>query len=291
MIKVKDLDAGERISPEAEFLSNEADYRKFLRRLYEEEGIDLSHYKQNQMRRRLNMTVKSHGYESYCRFLDFAKKEEAVYRRFIDRITINVSEFLRNHEKFETLEKQFLVPLLKQKPNLNLWSAGCSTGEELYSLALLLEKHNASLNAQVLGWDFDQNALDRAKVGIYESKALANVSPQLLKRYFIKVGENRYQVGERLKARVRLEKRNLLEERFPHSLDIILCRNVVIYFKDHAKERLFSSFANALAKEGVLMIGASERIPNADQLGLRSPESFFYVPKDSAYPQPARRRR
>ena len=276
------LDDGERISEEAQFLSSEADYLKFLDRLYREEGLDLSLYKQNQMRRRLNMTVRQYGCTSYCQFLDYAKQNIDVYRKFIDRITINVSEFFRNPDKFEILEQRYFLPLLKRTNSPLIWSAGCSTGEEPYTLALLLEKYNLPSTIRVNGWDFDAKALARAAEGIYEAKAVTNVPQDLLQKYFELIPDGRFQVNARLRKRLALEKHNLLEDRFPCSVDLILCRNVVIYFKDRAKEELFQRFGQALAKDGVLMIGASERIPNVAESGLRMVEPFFYVRSDSS---------
>lgn len=274
------LEEGERLSPEAAFISNEADYLKFLTRLYDEEGIDLTQYKQNQMRRRINMMVNQSGTKTYCEFLDHAKANEDLYRKFIDRITINVSEFIRNPEKFKILEEKYLVPMLKEKPNLTIWSAGCSTGEEPYSLALLLKRHKAGAGARVMGWDFDRNALERAKGGIYESKALVNVPKHELQQYFIQTDGMHYEVSKELKSIVRLERHNLLEDRFPTGVDIILCRNVVIYFNETSKRKLFIRFGDALAKHGVLMIGASERIPNPAESKLRNIEPFFYKRAD-----------
>jgi chemotaxis protein methyltransferase CheR len=282
---LNDLDAGEHISSEAQYLSNREDYVKFLERLYREEGIDLSLYKQNQMRRRINMSVRQAGFDNYCAFLDSIKNDQVRYRQFIDRITINVTEFLRNSDKYANLENRYLLPLLKQKPGLTLWSAGCSSGEEPYSLALLLEKHNASPMAKVMGWDFDQQILARAKEGIYDAKTLLNVPRDLLNRYFIPLPDGKYEVGPALRKRVRFERHNLLEDRFPTGVDIILCRNVVIYFKEKPKEELNLRFAKALDKNGVFMIGASERVTNAEACGLDSPEPFFYVHKGSQWMQ------
>jgi len=282
------LDKNERISPEAEFISNEADYLKFLDRLYNEEGIDLAQYKQNQMRRRINMTIKQTGHSTYCSFLDYAKANEDVYRKFIDRITINVSEFIRNPEKFAILERNYLQPMLKQNPNLTIWSAGCSTGEEPYSLALLLKQNKAGSGATILGWDFDRKALAKAQEGIYQADALKNVSKDLLHKYFTRIDDEHYQVTDELKKQIRLEHHNLLEDRFPIKVDIILCRNVVIYFNEHSKRELFIRFGRALAKNGLLMIGASERIANSAEAGLRALQPFFYVRNESDWPETRR---
>ncbi len=282
ILRYPNLDEGEKISKEAEFLSNEVDFKLFVSRLLKEEGIDLSQYKQNQMRRRLNMTLKQAGYDNYCKFLDYANTDEAVYRRFVDRITINVSEFIRNKEKFDTLEQRYMLPVINKKKPITIWSAGCSTGEEPYSLALLLEKHNAHSGSKILGWDFDTKALQKAKEGKYTAKALVNVSDNLKEKYFTKLDDDMFQVKDVLKNRCRLEKHNMLEERFPTGFDFILCRNVVIYFRDRAKEELFGNFARALSRDGVLMIGASERIPKAETVGLRAVEPFFYVRTESS---------
>jgi chemotaxis protein methyltransferase CheR len=288
MARYRNLDEGERITEEAQFLSNEADFLKFLDRLYREEGLDLSLYKQNQLRRRLNMTVRQAGFRNYCAFLDHAKQHEELYRKFIDRITINVSEFFRNPEKYQVLEERFLAPLFKRAQAPQIWSAGCSTGEEPYSLALLLEKYGVSPLVRVLGWDFDQNALKRAEEGVYDEKAVLNVPKPLLDKYFVRLRDGRVQVTDALRRRVRLEKRNMLEDRFPSKVDVILCRNVVIYFRDMAKDELFINFAQALERDGVLLIGASERIANAEQAKLRALEPFFYVRTDSTWPEPRR---
>jgi chemotaxis protein methyltransferase CheR len=278
MIRYSDVDAGERISEEASYLSNQADYIRFLERLYAEEGVDLSLYKQNQLRRRMNMFIKGSGHNGYCEFLDYARRNEQVYRTFIDRITINVSEFFRNPEKFRTLEERFLLPALKRKASPLIWSAGCSSGEESYTLALLLEKHRAPSSVKVLGWDFDANILKRAQAGVYDRKNLANVPPEMLAQYFIQRGPDSFEAGPQLKARVRFERHNLLEDRFPAGMDIVLCRNVVIYFNERAKEDLFIRFGQCLDPQGVLFIGASERIANAQQARLAAAETFFYQP-------------
>jgi chemotaxis protein methyltransferase CheR len=278
MIRYSDVDAGERISEEADYLTNQADYIKFLERLYAEEGVDLSLYKQNQLRRRMNMFIKGSGHKGYCEFLDYARKNEQVYRTFIDRITINVSEFFRNPEKFVTLEERFLLPALKRKTSPQIWSAGCSSGEEAYTLALLLEKHRAPSSVKVLGWDFDANILKRAQAGVYDRKALLNVPAPMLQEFFVQQGPETYAVGPRLKARVRFERHTLLEDRFPSGMDVVLCRNVVIYFNERAKEDLFIRFGQCLDPQGVLFIGASERIANAQQARLAAAETFFYQP-------------
>lgn len=172
MVKYTDLDSESNLSAEADYIHSKDDYIKFLDTLYSVEGIDLSLYKQNQLRRRLNHIVRKTPCKTYVEYLTQIRKDEEEYRSFIDRITINVSNFFRNAEKFDILERDYLKPLIKTRREATLWSAGCSTGDEPYTLAIMLEENNAPSGFKVLGWDFDKNALAKAREGIYPAERL-----------------------------------------------------------------------------------------------------------------------
>ncbi|MCB1219442.1 MAG: protein-glutamate O-methyltransferase CheR [Planctomycetales bacterium] len=280
MVKYTDLDSESNLSAEADYIHSKDDYIKFLDTLYSVEGIDLSLYKQNQLRRRLNHIVRKTPCKTYVEYLTQIRKDEEEYRSFIDRITINVSNFFRNAEKFDILERDYLKPLIKTRREATLWSAGCSTGDEPYTLAIMLEENNAPSGFKVLGWDFDKNALAKAREGIYPAERLKESPKGVVEKYFDKLPDGNYQVKQFVRNRVRFEQHNLLEDRFPSNMDIILCRNVVIYFRDQAKRELFIRFSKALARHGVLMIGGSERIPNTEEAGLISLKTYFYGRSD-----------
>ncbi|MCB1216147.1 protein-glutamate O-methyltransferase CheR [bacterium] len=276
MVKYTDLDSESNLSSEADYIHSKDDYIKFLDTLYSVEGIDLSLYKQNQLRRRLNHIVKKTSCKTYVDYLNQIRKDDVEYRSFIDRITINVSNFFRNAEKFDILEREYIKPLLKAKREATIWSAGCSTGDEPYTLAIMLERNNAPAGIRVLGWDFDKNALAKAREAIYPPERLKESPSGIVDKYFDKLPDGNFQVKSEVRRRVRFEQHNLLEDRFPSNIDIILCRNVVIYFRDQAKRELFIRFSKALARHGVLMIGGSERIPNNEEAGLVPLRTYFY---------------
>jgi chemotaxis protein methyltransferase CheR len=157
---------------------------------------------------------------------------------------------------------------------LKIWSAGCSTGEEPYSLALTMQEYFPGQTARIWATDLDPAALKKAAAGLYSQKASQGVPPHMLKKYF-KVGDD-YQIADNIRQMVRFEKHDMLGDSFPGDWDLILCRNVVIYFTDEAKEKLYRKFAQALRNNGVLFIGSTEQIFQARELGLESIATFFY---------------
>ena len=275
-MRYSDLEQGEIIGPEAAYLSDADDFRSFVQRIVDDVGLDLSGYKQNQLRRRLNAAIQQAGHNGYCTYLDTVQRDTEAYRRFLDRITINVSEFFRNPERFAELREHYLQPLIARGAAPQLWSAGCSSGEEAYSLALLLEELSAPSEASVLGWDIDHTALESAERGRYAPDALLAVTPEQRARYFRSLPGSGFEVGPELRRRVRFDLRNLLRDELPEPQDVILCRNVAIYLRDGAKTDLHARLAATLRPGGVLLIGNSERINHPGEVGLYSPQPFFY---------------
>lgn len=238
-------------------------------------GIDLIAYKRPQMERRINSfmrSVKSPNYES---FIELLKADRQVMRRFLDHLTINVSEFFRNMQQWQILEREILPGLLEQSPALRVWSAGCSAGEEPYSLAIVMKEKGVRLQDRILATDLDKDVLDKAEQGVYAKKTLEGVPPALKSKYFKACGPY-YRVNEDLNKMVRFERHNLLHDRFPPDNDLILCRNVVIYFTEETKQTLYRKFAAALRPGGILFIGSTEQIFRARELGLKPMATFFY---------------
>jgi chemotaxis protein methyltransferase CheR len=275
-MRYTDLEQGELLSPDAAYISDAEDFRAFVQRVADDAGFDLSGYKQNQLRRRLNAVIQQAGYAGYCAYLDSVQRDTESYRRFLDRITINVSEFFRNPERFAELREHYLGPWLAEGHVPRLWSAGCSSGEEAYSLALLLEELQAPPEAMVLGWDIDQTALEAAERGRYAPDALLALNAEQRARYLRPLAGGGFAVGPELRRRVRFTRGNLLGDEFPPAQDVVLCRNVAIYLRDEAKADLYARLAVALSPRGVLLIGNSERIGHPAAAGLFSPRAYFY---------------
>ncbi len=253
------------------------EYPLFLRRLNERFNIDLSGYK-SRVKRRIGILMRKYKIYSYLEYLRLIEKDEQKRIEFLNKLTINVSEFFRNVDRWERLKNKYL-PLLYDRfgRELKIWSAGCAYGEEAYSLAILLEELHFPLSIKILATDIDDNALKGAFEGVYEYRSVLNVSPELLEKYFIHLRDSRhYKVKERLKSRVEFKHHNLLTDPFDENFGLILCRNVVIYFTKEAKDILYYRFSEALAKGGIFLTGGTERIFNCKELNLRSIESFFY---------------
>ena len=251
------------------------DWDVFVRKFEALSKIDLNIYKRPQMERRINSFMRNVNAGDYKSFINILNNNREVYRNFLEHITINVSEFFRNPNHWEVLEKQVLPELLKRHKRLKIWSAGCSTGEEAYSLAILVTEKNIGLADQILASDIDKEALEKAAIGLYSSKAMQSIPPIFRDKYFSKEG-NLYQIKDSLKKMIRFKQQDLLKDNFLRGFNLILCRNVVIYFTEESKQKLYHKFCNALAPGGIMFIGSTEQIFQYRELGLKSIATFFY---------------
>ena len=256
---------------------NDKDYEKLLKDLNTHFEVDLSGYKQHRVRRRIDMLMRKHSYKTYGEYMSDLKKDTKLWDEFLDKLTINVTEFFRNPEKWDYLKKEILPKLLKENPTrFKAWSAGCSTGEEPHTLAIVLDQIKAPASAKILAADFDKFVLKKAKEGIYDKRSLINISPADIDKYFIKLENEKFKVKPQYKTRITFKRLNLLMDTFDKNFDLIICRNVVIYFDTEAKDMLYKKFVDALRPGGVLFVGSTERIFNYKKLGLKTIAPFFY---------------
>ncbi|MBB6735753.1 CheR family methyltransferase [Cohnella zeiphila] len=261
--------APEGLSPE------DADFARFVANVRKATSIDLSQYKETQMRRRLTTLRMKHGFADFDAYFAALMGDARLRNEFLDRMTINVSEFWRNANRWQVLMNQFLPALLKASPRLNIWSAACSTGEEPYTLAMILDKLGALDAASILATDIDEGVLAKAREGVYLERSLREVPKEFVKGYF-QEKDGAYCVSDRLKKAVKFRKHNLLLDPFGERFDLIVCRNVMIYFTEEAKRGLYGRFANALKAGGLLFVGSTEQIFTPAQYGLETADTFFY---------------
>ncbi|TFE25417.1 CheR family methyltransferase [Cohnella luojiensis] len=251
------------------------DYYRFTQLLKKKSGIDLILYKENQMIRRLTNFREKIGFRTFVDFFHAMDKDRTVYDEFLDHMTINVSEFYRNPNRWEYLQNRVIPELLTRANRIKCWSAACSTGEEPYTLSMILSGFLPVRDIQVLATDIDQTAMDKAKEGKYRPSSVKDVPKALLAKHF-SMKENLYRISEDLKKCVRFKKQNLLADPFEQGFDLIVCRNVLIYFTEEAKEDLFRKFGQALRKGGYLFVGGTEQIINPGQFQLEPVSTFFY---------------
>ncbi|HTI32527.1 MAG TPA: protein-glutamate O-methyltransferase CheR [Miltoncostaea sp.] len=254
------------------------DYERFCGGVKQLCGIDLFQYRPGQMERRLRSFARRSGHGDLDGYLTALKRDVAARSAFLDHMTINVSELFRNPERFLELEQRFIPELLAgaRGRGLRVWSAGCSYGAEPYTLAILLKEAGPRLAHELVATDIDETILARAREGYFTDADLQQVTPARRQRWFDRQPDGRMRVKPELRAMVRFGKLDLLKDPYPRTRDLILCRNVVIYFNEDAKERIYDRFFQVLTPGGTLFVGSTERVTDAARLGWERPSTFFY---------------
>lgn len=246
---------------------NQKDFDYIRSIIYKESGIKLSDMKKALVQSRLLRRMRELGinyYEDYCTFLKEHYDEEI--ENLINCITTNKTEFFREREHFSILQK--IAEQELSHKNINIWSAGCSTGEEAYSIAITLLESSFSKNFSILATDIDTRVLHTAQNGIYPIESVQTLDEHLLKKYFLK-GKDAFngfvKVKDICKQKVVFQHLNLLDEsyRLNKHFDIIFCRNVMIYFDKDVQAIVLKKFYDYLPKGGYLFLGYAESIVNA----------------------------
>ena len=260
-----------------------ADFKKISTLIYNQCGINLHNGKKELLRARLGKRIREGQFKSFRDYFQYVVEEESgrelVY--LLDSISTNFTSFFREQKHFEYLKNDFLPELLAQKKNkdrkLSFWSAGCSSGEEAYSIVItLLEalEMPAAWGLKVLGTDISTRVLQIAKLGVYEQERVQAIPPPWIRKYFLR-GDHRWhgfvKVKDEVKQYINFRRFNLMETfSFQEPFDCIFCRNVMIYFDRKTQTSLVRRFYDCLAKGGVFLIGHSESLA-----GIQHP--FAYV--------------
>lgn len=250
-----------------------SDDRAFLmlkRRIFADRGLDCEQYKENYLKRRIAVRLRATGATGYLDYLNILKRDPDEYTHLLDEITVNVTQFFRDDDVYEKLRHAVIPALLKAKSavgsrTMRIWSAGCSSGEEPYSIAMLVDAvlglEAKRWNIRVLGSDYDDKSLKAARAGLYQDLEL----PEYIdaERYFIirSSGSGQsFKVRDEIRGRVRLEKINLLEHEAKRHYDLILCRNVLIYFGREVQVKVIHALIGSIMGEGYLVLGKSETV-------------------------------
>ncbi len=253
------------------------EYPQFVGHIFELTSIDLSKYKEKQMKRRIDALIANSGFSGYQDFFEGIKSDKELYDTFVSYITINVSEFFRNNDQWELLNKEvypYILKNLSKKPVI--WSAACSTGQEPYSLVMSLSKHVPLSDIKIYATDLDNVVLSKAIKGEYTLRELKDVDKGYLDKFFDKIDKNTYRVKDEIKKCITFKQHNLLKDSYFKDCDMIVCRNVLIYFTEEAKKDIFIKFRESLKEGGVLFIGSTEQIIRAREIGYETWKTFFY---------------
>ncbi len=246
--------------------------------IYNEFHIDISAYKSNQMNRRLTNLMARCGASSVGDYIRMLERNPKLKQKLADFITINVSEFFRNKELFDDLRDKIDKLLLKEKPRIKIWSAACSNGAEPYSITIIMDRLTPGVRHSILATDIDATILEAAKRGEYTANDVKSVDNLTLQRYFKKVGD-KYILNEDIKNRVKFKKHDLILDPYESGFDLIVCRNVVIYFTQEVKDAIYKKFYDSLNDGGLLFVGATETIYNYKDFGFGKASTFIYQKK------------
>lgn len=262
------------------------EFRLFSQLIYNESGIAIKDAKRNFLQTRLQKRLQTSQFNSYYRYYKFVTDKTQGSRELldlVDSLTINETSFFRNKPQFD-LFNELVLPDLKRKRASNLklrfWSAGCSRGQEAYSIAMSVLEHLELPNAwdiKILASDISLRVLESAQKGQYSEYEAETVHPEYLKVYFDKI-ESSFQIKPHVKKLVIFDYHNLKHDNGLVGLDVIFCRNVMIYFDGDEQKRLIEKFHKSLAVGGYLFLGHSESLQ-----GLSDKFKFIYHSKGAVY--------
>jgi len=259
-------------------MDDSADFHLLKRHVEQLLKIQCSNYKEDYIKRRFLSRMRSTNSANYAEYLKYLKSHPQETEPLRNALTINVTEFFRDKEVWDEVKNVILPALFAQKKRITIWCAGSSTGEEPYTLAILL--HDATVNHKdwsgiITATDIDEVVLAKAKAGVFEEKAMQKLPSVQVQRHFTKRPDGLYEVKQHLKDLIRFRPHDLMSGVPPvRYVDLITCRNVTIYFTEKQKDDLARMFHSALVTDGYYIMGKTE------YLG-RQVEDLF-IPKNTA---------
>ena len=258
---------------ELEMADEEQSLKDLKQKIQAERGFHCDLYKDKCLRRRLGVRMRARGLDSFGDYARLLDEDSAEYDRLIDALTINVTKFFRNPDLWDALRAE-VIPALFEKPGtVRVWSAGCASGEEAYSVSILMHEWSEAVGreaemgrVEIVGTDIDRRSLATAADAVFPPLSFEDTPPEVRARWFSETPP--YNLDACVRSLVRFKRSDLMAEIPPGPFRMILCRNVLIYFDRVAQERLFESFYDALEPGGYLVLGRVETL-------LGRPRSLF----------------
>ncbi len=253
----------------------QAAFKLLLDKIYVDRGLDFRHYHQPILQRRVSLRMRKNNVKSFSEYLMFLIKNPQEYDKLFEVMCINVSEFFRDPDVWESVNGLLkdIIQLKKQRNDktLSIWSSASASGEEPYSVAILLKEilkdEKSDLNIKLYATDLDLKALRACSRAVYQKNALKNVQEDYLKRYFKQLDAGSWQLNDEIKNMVNFRQLDLISSDFIPFTDIVFCRNVFIYFSRSLQDQLLMKFYNSLKVGGFLIIGKSETMwPETGQI-------------------------
>lgn len=244
---------------------NHKNLDRLLEKVFHERGFDFREYRESTLRRRIGRRLRACGVDTYADYARALDRNPEEYEHLFNDLTINITSFFRDDVAFNALKEEALKELIKRNTRkqraLRFWSAGCATGEESYSIAILLLE---MLGSEIKKWDItiiatdiDNRALQRAQDGYFISEEIKSIKPALRRRYFLREAEG-FRVKPGLKELLTFRIHNLVSDKPYKEIDLVVCRNVLIYLKPTLQMHVLNSFHDSLKNKGFLLLGKAE---------------------------------
>ncbi|MBI2266126.1 MAG: protein-glutamate O-methyltransferase CheR [Armatimonadetes bacterium] len=249
----------------AQGFDDERDFVELVEKIFRKRGVNCGQYKINYLKRRLAVRMRMNSVTSYREYIRYLDENPGEYEKFMDTLTINVTQFFRDILTYQGFRETVLPRVMTAKRRgikaIKIWSAGCATGEEPYSIAMILieilAKDPDRWNAQVLASDIDKVVLAKAEAGIFGQESLSKLPEEYLK-YFRPSADEKYEIADEVKRLVKFYEENFMNPRPLSGLDVVFCRNVMIYFSRELQYKLYEHFWRALSDKGYLIVGNTE---------------------------------
>jgi chemotaxis protein methyltransferase CheR len=247
---------------------NDADFDQYRELIYAESGITFTATNRSILESRLKERLREKNIDSVKTYIDLVRSNKEELKGFLDSITTNLTRFFRNQAHFDALEK-FVIPeirnhIRKVPGTIRIWSAGCSTGEEPYTIAMLMtEILPAPWNFEIIASDISLKCLMTAKEGFYAESRIVGIPDHYLTKYMDKV-DGGYKVKPEIQAKIKFDYHNLKNDSGQRNFDVVFCRNVIIYFDEAAQTAVINRFWDAMASKSFLFIGHSESLFGMD---------------------------
>lgn len=225
-------------------------------------NIQLTSYKQDYIKRRMLSRMNSTRSKDFVEYHQYLRTHPEEEEKLRNALTINVTKFLRDPDVFNLIGKEIFPLIVKQKGTIKIWSAGCSSGEEPYTYAMLLYdqiRTGVILSNVITATDIDEEMIKKARLGIYEKNALENLSDTQISRHFLKTDDGKFQIKDHIRGMVKFQPHDLMKgQPIAKMFDLVSCRNVTIYFNEQQKKDLVRLMYESLGKEGFYVMGMSE---------------------------------
>lgn len=250
--------------------SEDIEVKLFIEGMYLKHGYDFRDYSKAHMKRRIKNKLLMSNLESISEMQHRMLTDEEFFKSLLPAFSINVTEMYRDPEFFAYVRKE-IIPLLKTYPKIKIWHAGCSTGEEVYSMAIMLQEEGLYERCQIYATDFNEGILEKAKEGIYPLEVVKDYTSNYIrsggKNDFADYYTAKYDaviMNQSLKKNVIFARHNVVTDQVFGEMNMIICRNVLIYFNNELQNRVVKLFKESLCKGGILCLGSKETLNSTE---------------------------